>query len=327
MTSLLRTLETLALDSYVQTVLWVVVFSGLVCLGAVYRHYSVSLTACFNPAVGMYLTMLIFGNVILAVVFAAIGTNVPRLLGQGWWVPFYAAVVGTFGAELLRRQDRIQWLQERIGKLQEDLRKKAVNRTRIRQARINARKLLKRRELDLRPWLAELRNRRPELAASIDATAGDREHEALLLALERPDLGEGILPLLARSWGWAWFAGLILLVSGLIYSYAVWATDLQVRMLLRTKVSGHYEHVEARKLIGNLAAKSVQARAIVEVAASCPIDSFDATDEPLGAVMDRICTICRCEWTFEAGHPPTLWVSSRRKGSPSASLRGPAAQR
>jgi hypothetical protein len=327
MSSLLRTVAALVLDSYVQTVLWVVLFSGLVCLAAVYRHYSVSLTACFNPAVSMYLAMLIFGNSILAVVLAVTGSKIPKLSGQGWWVPFYAAVVGTFGAELLRRQEKIKWLQDRIGKLQEDLRKKAVHRTKIRQVRINALKLAKRRELDLGPSLTELRIKRPDLAARIDAAVNDRNQEAFLLASERADLGDGILPLLARSWGWAWFVAGILLVVGLIYSYAAWGTDLQVRMLRRTEISGHFEHVESRELIMNLVAKSTNARPLVEVAANCPIDSFEATNEPLEAVMNRICTICGCEWMIEAGHPPTLWVTRPISGAQTASPRAAAPTR
>jgi hypothetical protein len=324
MSSFLQTVEILILNSVVQTVLWVIVFSSLVGLVEVYRQPSVNLTACCNPAVGIYLTMLVVGNSILAVLVAFGSSRIPMSSVQGWWMPFFAAVLSTFGAELLRRQAKIKWLLKDILRREEQARTKAVKVTRNRQIRINARKLGKRVELDLGPWLGELRSKRPELAARIDATAGQRSQQAFVLASERTDLGEGILAPLARSWRWRWVAGAVLLVGCLIYIYAA-LVDLQVKMLRRTKVSGHFEHIEARKLIGKLASKAVKGRAVIDVASNPTIDSFEAKDETLETVMDRLCTICDCEWTLEAGHPPTLWVSHRTKGAQPTLVRGRAA--
>lgn len=267
MDNLLPAVEAVVGNRELQTVFWVAVFSGLVGLVEVYRQPRVTLAACRNPAVFIYLTVLILGNSILALFALELGITLRWRGPQAWWAPFVAAVIGTFGSELLQRSD-LKWLQKGILPLIKQARTKAVQVTKSSQA---------------------LRNARQPASSS-------------------------------RRWRWLWLAVAAVGLSFAMYVYFVSQGDPRVWLLRRTKISGRFDRIPVGRLFLQIASKAGNGRAIIEREVDIhKAITLEARNEPLEAVLDRLCTICACSWTIESGDPFTLWIShlpDRSKAAP-----------
>jgi hypothetical protein len=127
-------------NSYAQAVLWVVFLGGLFGLIEVYRWPGVTLSACRNVAVFVYLAVLMVGNSILAVVALGLGNGLVALVRQTWWAPLGAALLSVFTSEALLQKKDLKPVQRGIRKWVDRARVKAVQVTRAKQARMNERR-------------------------------------------------------------------------------------------------------------------------------------------------------------------------------------------
>jgi hypothetical protein len=80
------------------------------------------------------------------------------------------------------------------------------------------------------------------------------------------------------------------------------------------RVSGHFRNTDVKTIFGALATQ-VQAGLAVDAGLAGTIDTFDADGERLADVMNDLCTISACDWSVEAGSPPTLTIRQRAKAS------------
>jgi len=80
------------------------------------------------------------------------------------------------------------------------------------------------------------------------------------------------------------------------------------------RVSGHFRDTDVKTIFGALATQ-VQAGLAVDPSLARKIDTFDVDSERLVDVMNDLCTISVCDWSVEAGSPPTLSIRPRAKAS------------
>jgi hypothetical protein len=87
-----------------------------------------------------------------------------------------------------------------------------------------------------------------------------------------------------------------------------------VASIQTAKISGHFRDADVKTIFGAIAAQ-VRAQLVVDPDLSRKIDTFDVEGERLQDVMNDLCTISACEWSLEAGSPPTLTVRQRAKSN------------